>query len=549
VSFVASILDGLARRPESICLREARAGGFRDATCAGLLRDARRVRAFARAAGLRRGDRCALLAPNSIAWAAADLGLLAEGIVVVPLYARQRPEELARILADSSPALLLAEGAEIVDALRRTGANLPRVATLADVFATDTEVDEPIGATTSDPVKIFYTSGTSGEPKGVVLDASNVEPVLAAAMRRLDRVAIGLGTGERVYHYLPFCFAGAWIALLVCLRRGATLTLNTDLTRVVEDLATVQPHWFQNVPIVLDRIRIGVEQALGRRSGLVRGLFAGAWRAVRARHRGDRLSRRDALALRAARVILFPAVRQRIGGDLRALVCGSAPLPLDTQLFFEMLGIPVLQVYGLTETCAICTMDTPRDVVAGRVGRALDGVEMRVSPEGEVLVRGANVFRGYWRNETATDAAFVDGWFRTGDRGEVDADGRWRILGRVKDLLVPTSGHKVAPEPIEERLAALLPRARHVVLLGDERPHLAAIVAGDVDPNDVEAAVEELNRGLPHYAKVQASLLSKDAFTVESGLLTPNGKLRRGAIQARFAKEIDALYAREVARA
>jgi long-chain acyl-CoA synthetase len=213
-----------------------------------------------------------------------------------------------------------------------------------------------------------------------------------------------------------------------------------------------------------------------------------------------------------------------------------------------MLGLTVLQVYGLTETCAICTMDAPKEVAAGHVGRAIDGVEMRVAPDGEILVRGANVFRRYWDNDAATSVAFADGWFRTGDRGEVDESGRWRILGRVKDLLVPTSGHKVAPEPIEERLAALLPRAKNVVLLGDERPHLAAIVTGEVDTDDVEAAVELLNRELPHYAKVQGSLVSKDAFTVESGLLTPNGKIRRAAVQTRFAQEIDALYAREVAR-
>lgn len=549
MTFLQAILDALAQSPDRVCLRESRADGIREATCADLLRDVRRVRAFVRAAGIRRGDRCALLASNSIAWAALDLGLLAEGLVVVPLYARQRPVEVARILADSAPALLVTEAREMADALIGAGATLPRVATLAEVLAVDGEIDAPATTATSDPIKIFYTSGTSGEPKGVVLDASNVEPVLAAAMARLDRVTIGLGADERVYHYLPFCFAGSWIALLVCLRRRATLTLNTDLTRVVEDLAGVRPHWFQNVPIVLERIRNGVEQALARRSAFVRGLFAGAWRATRARHRGERPAWRDEVALAFARLILFPAIKQRIGHELRALVCGSAPLPSETQLFFQMIGIPVLQVYGLTETCAICTMDAPGDALAGHVGRAIPGVEMRLASDGEILVRGANVFRGYWTNEAATAAAFADGWLKTGDRGEVDAQGRWRILGRMKDLLVPMSGHKVAPEPIEERLAALLPRARHVVLLGDERPHLAAIVAGDVDADDVETAVEELNRELPHYAKVHGSLLSKDAFTVESGLLTPNGKLRRAAIRARFAKEIDALYAREVARA
>jgi long-chain acyl-CoA synthetase len=549
VTFVARILERLARHPDHPFLREARPDAFPAATGAALARDVRRVRAFAAAEGLRRGDRCALLAPNSIAWVAADLGLLAAGVVVVPLYARARPEELARILADADPALLLADGGDFPEALRRAGAALPKVARLADVLAREDEADDPPAGGPGDPVKIFYTSGTSGEPKGVVLDASNVEPVLRAAVERLDAVVRGVRDEERVYHYLPFCFAGSWIALLACLERRAVLALNTDLARVVEDLAEVRPHWFQNVPVVLDRVRHGVEQALERRSGGVRLVARGAWRATRQLHRGESPSRGDRFALFVARRLLFPAVRQRVGPELRGLVCGSAPLSVETQLFFEMISLPVLQVYGLTETCAICTMDAPRDAVPGRVGRAIDGTELRLADDGEILVRGPNVFRGYWRNPGATAAAFADGWLRTGDRGEVDPEGRWRVLGRVKSLLVPSSGHKVAPEPLEERLLALLPGARQVVLLGDGRPHLAAIVCGEVDSDEVEAGLEELNGALPHYSRIRGSLIRREPFTVESGLLTANGKLRRAEIERRFARELDDLYEREAVRA
>ena len=473
---------------------------------------------------------------------------MAEGIVVVPLYTRSRAAEVARILRDADPALLIADTPALVDALREAGALLPRIALLSELSSGSEEVGGAPVAPPDDVVKIFYTSGTSGEPKGVVIRATNVEPVLRAAVERLDLVVTGLREPERVYHYLPFCFAGAWIALLVCVERGATLTLNTDLARVVEDLASLRPHWFQNVPVVLDRMRDGVEQALRRRSGPMRTLFQRAWRAVRARFRGEAVSRADRIALGLARCLLFPAVRARLGPEVRALVCGSAPLSADTGLFFEMLDIPVLQVYGLTETCAICTMDVPKDAVVGRVGHAIEGVEMRLSEDGEILVRGPNVFRGYWRNEAATRAAFAGEWLRTGDRGDLDAEGRWRILGRSKSLLVPSSGHKVAPEPLEESLASLLPGARHVVLLGDGRPHLAALVIGEVDTAAVEAALEKVNRSLPHYAKIRGSLVRKEPLTVESGLMTANGKLRRAEIATRFGAELDALYERDGVR-
>lgn len=551
MTFVARIRERLARGPEHVFLREARTGEAAEATGAGLAARVRRARAFLRGAGVTRGDRVAVLGANSIDWVAADLALLAEGAVGVPLYPRARAAELGRILADCEPALLLVDDAAApgVDAIRAAGAPVPRVVRLAELAAGDAEVDEPPATGPDEPVKIFYTSGTSGEPKGVVLTAANLEPVVAAAVDRLDAVVRGLGQdGERVFHYLPFCFTGSWVALLVCLERRATLTLNMDVTRLVEDLAQVRPHWFQNVPVVLDRVRHGVESALARRSGPMRGMFRGAWRSVRARHAGGAVPFADRAAHALARTLLFPAVRMRVGPELRALVCGSAPLSLETQLFFGMLSIPVLQVYGLTETAAICTMDTPRDVVPGTVGRALDGVEMRLSPEGEILVKGPNVFGGYWRNEAATRAAFDGAWFRTGDRGEVDADGRWRILGRLKDLLVPASGHKIAPEPLEERLARLLPAAKQVVLLGDGRPHLACVVTGDVDADEVEAALEELNRAQPHYAKIRGSLVRAEPFTVESGLVTANGKLRRAAVAERLAAELDALFAREATR-
>lgn len=166
----------------------------------------------------------------------------------------------------------------------------------------------------------------------------------------------------------------------------------------------------------------------------------------------------DSLWLRLANLLIFPAIRKKmIGANLKALICGSAPLNPETQLYFMMLGIPVLQVYGLTETTAICTADDPRRVEPGRVGPAVSGVEMKLGTNDEILVRGPNVFSGYWNKPGETAKALQDGWFHTGDQGEVNASGNWRIVGRIKNLIILNSGHNIAPEPIEDKLLALLP--------------------------------------------------------------------------------------------
>jgi long-chain acyl-CoA synthetase len=207
-----------------------------------------------------------------------------------------------------------------------------------------------------------------------------------------------------------------------------------------------------------------------------------------------------------------------------------------------MLGIPVYQVYGLTETTAIVTMDRPPEVIAGRVGPAIEGVELRVSDTGELQVRGPNVFWGYHNRPEATEAAFEDGWFRTGDRAEL-VDGTWRILGRVKNLLVPSSGHNVAPEPIEQKLVEGIQGVEQAVVVGHGRPFLGAILTGTLDADAIDASVEQINQDLPHYRRIRRVHVSAEPFSVENGLLTANRKLRRGVIEAHYADQVEAFYA------
>jgi long-chain acyl-CoA synthetase len=242
--------------------------------------------------------------------------------------------------------------------------------------------------------------------------------------------------------------------------------------------------------------------------------------------------------------MVFPTIRKKmIGSKLHALICGSAPLSVETQLYYSMLGIPVLQVYGLTETTAICTMDDPDGkVVPGRVGPAISGVEMKLGENEEILARGPNIFRGYWERPQETAKVLRDGWFHTGDQGEVDAAGNWKIVGRIKSLIILGSGHNIAPEPIEEKILQQLPGASQVVLVGNARGYLAALVTGRVASDAAQAALDAVNPLLPHYKQVRAFHIVGDPFTVESGLLTANGKLKRDLIAERFQNEIDEMY-------
>jgi long-chain acyl-CoA synthetase len=207
-----------------------------------------------------------------------------------------------------------------------------------------------------------------------------------------------------------------------------------------------------------------------------------------------------------------------------------------------MLGVPVLQVYGLTETTAICTMDVPGAVEPGRVGPAIEGTEMKLGEGDEILVRGPHIFPGYWNRPQETAKVLRESWFHTGDQGEVDAAGNWRIIGRLKNLLILSSGHNVAPEPLEDTLERAIPGALHVVLVGDQRSYLAALVTGEAKREDIEAALARLNDGLPHYQRVHSFHICAEAFTIENGLLTANGKLKRDAIAARYRAEIEAMY-------
>lgn len=540
MSFVDRFFEQLAARANDPLVAEVHGTETRPVTGGELAQKVARARGTLRASGVKPADRVVLLAPNSIRWVAADLAALAEGAVVVPMYARQDPHELVEMMHDCEPTLVMVGSAELADAVRAHWPEAPLVD--FDALFAGESVDEALHARdAADIVTIIYTSGTSGAPKGVMYSTSNVDFMLPTTGSALERMMGASEPDHRVFHYLPFCFAGSRVVLWTCLFRGNRIDVSTDLDNLAVELATAGPNYVLNVPMLLERIKGGVEKSLRDKPALVQALYDRALKAHAQKVAGH-AGRRDRLVLRLAERILFQAIRAKIGPNLRCLICGSAPLAEGTQRWFEMLGIVVYQVYGLTETTAIVTMDRPPEVRPGRVGPLLDGVEARIGDGEEMLVRGPNIFAGYWRKPEATEAAFLDGWFRTGDRAEQDADGNWAIIGRAKNLVVLTSGHNVPPEPIEQSLLGI-EGVEQAVVVGHGRPFLATIVAGDAPQEAIDAGLAHINEGLPHYRRVRRVIRAPEVFTPENGLLTANRKLRRQAIETAFAAEIEALYA------
>jgi long-chain acyl-CoA synthetase len=540
MSFLHDIFAQLRSAAEIPVLQES---GEPQITAGELLELVCTARMFLSDKGLKKGDRCALLAHNSIRWVAMNLAIMAEGLIAVPLYARQSAAELVDMMKDCSPSLICCGDAVMHDAIAQHWPQAPQQFLFDEIFSGTNKADlDRLQVADTDPVTIIYTSGTSGEPKGVVLTAANIGYLLGCTSSRLDLLMQGQNGKDRVFHYLPFCFAGSWIMLLTCLLRRNLLILNTDLTRIAEQMRASAPDYFLNVPALLERMRKAVDEQLWKTAGIVLGIYTRA-KSAWMRKREGKGTFADRIWLSLANAAVFPAIRKKmIGPNLKALICGSAPLSVETQLFFMMLGIPVLQVYGLTETTAICTMDDPGHVEPGRVGPAIPGTEMKLSENEEIVVRGPNIFAGYWNRPVETAKVLRDGWFHTGDQGEVNAAGNWRIAGRIKNLIVLGSGHNVAPEPIEEMLLPRLPGAQQVVIVGNGRGYLSAIVTGDVTAERVQRALDEVNSGLPHYRQVRTYHLHPQPFSIDNGLLTANGKLKRDAIAERLSSAIEEMY-------
>ncbi|MEQ1505420.1 MAG: AMP-binding protein, partial [Myxococcota bacterium] len=522
MSFLDHLFHQLEHHPDRAAIDVVRGSDIHRTDGRALLTEIARARAHLAEAGVRPGDRVALLAANGPRWVAADLAALALGAVAVPLYDQQAPAELVRILRDAQPALLVAGTDALADAIRTAWPDGVAIVTFDALFAgPSAATSPPAPRADDDPVAIVYTSGTSGEPKGVILTAGGFGFTIPRTIDRLEAAVPALpdepaDAPDRVYHFLPLCFAASRMMLWTQLSRPNPIVLSSDPRDLARELGTVRPHYFLTVPMILERIRAGVDAKVRARGAAVTALYARGLAAAA----GTR--RRDRWVARLADRLVFRGIRQAIGPALRLLISGSAPLAEDTQRWFAAIGLPVLQAYGLTETTGIVTLDVPGRVVPGKVGIALPGVETRLTDAGELAVRGPNLFAGYWRRPADTAAVVRDGWFHTGDLVEIDADGNHKIVGRSKNLIVPQSGHNIAPEPLEERFLAACAASgnpvSHCLVVGHARPYVAVVVPPGADgarpdPARVDQILAPLDAELPRYRRIKRAIFVDEPFT------------------------------------
>ncbi len=584
-TLVALFRERVRQSPEAIAYRHFERGQWQALSWHAMAERVQRLAAALAAEGLARGERVALMLNNGPDWVAFDLAAQGLGLVSVPLYVNDRPDNVAFILQETeSRVLLLQDGMQwgrLSPALAQSALPaLQRIVTLAALATEDTRVmalEDWLAAGTSEPpptpplaaddlATIVYTSGTTGRPKGVMLSHRNILSNARAAASLAD-----IGPHDRFLSLLPLSHmlerTGGLVMPMLC---GAEVAFARSIQHWGEDLHSLRPTILIAVPRIFERMARRIQASLARRGWPARLLFRTAvevgFRAFE--HAQGRAGWHPSLLLHPLlwRLVGRPLLEQ-LGGRVRLAICGGAPLPLDIARLFLGLGLTLLQGYGLTEAAPVISVSRPQDNLPASVGQPLPGIEVRLGEQDELQVRGPNVMLGYWRNAAATRAMFTpDGWLRTGDQARIDEAGRLFITGRLKDILVLASGEKLPPADME---LALLgdPLFEQVMVIGEGRPHLALLAvldpresepllrAAGVDPADpqalqdrrVERAVlARANRALyafPGYARLRRALLLEQPWTVEEGLLTPTLKLKREAILARHREAIERLYA------
>jgi long-chain acyl-CoA synthetase len=552
--------DVVRDAPDEPAYLEETADGWRPVSWA---ESAERVDELARgllARGVRHGDRVAVLSRTRLEWILLDWAVMSIGAVVVGLYPTSSAKECEYILGHCEAVLAFAEDEEQTRKLVSIRGTLP---SLREIIPFDwlekLEADgrlarhlqpEPVGE--DDLATLIYTSGTTGPPKGCMLTHRNL---VTAAIRVVEGMH---QTGDVVLLFLPLAHSYGRLAHQAASHRGATVALVADVARVPEALAAVRPTVLPAVPRVYEKVHANTLGEIERAGGLQRriGLWAlgvGA-RTSRARREGSRVGGMLALQQRIADRLVFGKVRERLGGRLRVGVSGAAPLSTEVIEFFHALGVPVIEGYGLTETASSATVNEPGDFRIGTVGRPVEGAEVRLAEDGEILIRSDSVFAGYYKEPDATAEALTgDGWLHTGDVGEIDDEGFLRITDRKKDLIITAGGKNIAPQNLENALKA----SRFVsqaLVVGDRRPYVTALVTldeaelapGGQEPRElVQALVDDVNRDRTRVEQIKRFAILPRDFSLEEGEVTPTLKLRRRVIHEHFADEIEGLYVSE----
>ena len=584
-NLVAMFHRSVARRGEQPFLWAKANGAYAPWSWHRAADEARLIARCLAALGVAPGDRVVILAENRPEWCIADLAILTAGGISVPAYTTSTQDDLAYLLGHAEAAAVICSNAAMAKALfpalaatssvrfvlfmdevgDRAAAPVP-VLSWADALtqgrsAAAAEHGERLGA--HDLACFIYTSGTGGRPKGVMLTHGNIIANLRGAWGLLERIGLG---DEIFLSFLPLSHAYEHTAgQFLPIGMGAQIYYAEGAETLQANLLEARPTILTCVPRLYEVLRQRIANGVARKGGISERLFNLALELGRRRYHRGGLPPHLGLVDLALEALVRRKVRDRFGGRLKAMVSGGAPLNLDVALFFHALGLPVLQGYGQTEAAPVISVNPPGRAKLDTVGPPLDGVEVTIADDGELLVRGDLVMRGYWKDEEATAQALRDGWLHTGDIGEMDHDGYIRITDRKKDMIVNSGGDNVAPARVEG-IMLLQPELGQVLTYGDRRPHLVALIvphaefvrtfartrkrAADLatlaqDP-DFRAAIGEAvaraNRSLSPIERVRRFHVMPEPFSVDNGMMTPTLKLRRHLIVKANQALLESLY-------
>ncbi|MBI1352801.1 MAG: AMP-binding protein [Acidobacteria bacterium] len=538
--------------------------------------------------GVRKGDRCALLSENRWEWAVSDFAMMTAGIISVPLYPTLGADQLHYMLEHSEARVVLVSTAEQLAKIQEVWPKLPRLegAAVFDLVSSDDErvvgvqsligteplTDEETRAFEAginavqpeDVASIIYTSGTTGVPKGVVLTHNNLGTNVRDCGFQIE-------TGDLCLSFLPLSHVAERIADYVYFHSGATVAYAESFEAVPQNMQEIRPTVAVAVPRFFEKIHGRVTAAIAAAPTFRRKLIEWALRvgerALPFRSHGQRMPFWLGLQQTIADLLVFKKLRDRLGGRFRMMFSGAAPLSRHLAEFFYIVGIPIYEAYGLTETSPLISINTPDHFRFGTVGRLIRNVEARLAEDDEILVRGPNIMKGYYKGPEATaEVIDADGWFHTGDIGKFDSDGYLSIIDRKKDLLKTSGGKYIAPQPIENLLktspyismaivfaegrkfpcALIIPEFEKVKFWAQERRIEFRTLRDLIDNKDVFqllfSEVEKACEPLARYEKPKKILLLDRELSIEDGEITPSMKVRRRAVEMKFARQIDALY-------
>jgi len=553
----------------------------------------KQVVAALQARGIARGDRVAILAENRPEWAIVDYGCLCAGVLDVPVYTTLTAPQISYLFEDSGCRLVFASSAEqmekVLEAATGGGLQIGVVvfdppAVLPDGVITweqflesgrggaeawlDGEFREAASQAGPDDVAtLIYTSGTTGDPKGVMLTHDNVASNVRAVSSVFD-----ITQADNTVSFLPLSHVLQRMIDYLFFRVGCRIAYPRSIKTLVADLSVIRPTIVVSVPRIYEKIYNGVVDARGLKKALIDWAVRVADRAADVRLSGGRPSGLLALEYRIADRIVFSKVKKAVGGRLRFFVSGGGPLAPALCRFFYSIGLTVLEGYGLTETSPVTNVNTLEDFRIGTVGKPIPGTEVRIASDGEILVRGPQVMKGYYRKPEATaECLDSDGWLATGDVGELDGEGFLRITDRKKDIIVTAGGKNVAPQPIENRLKTH-PLIEQAIMIGDRRRYCVMLIVPAFDPLEAwarDAGIQWQGReslvadprvvehvqsealgmlgDLASFETPKKFALLPEELTEENGFLTPSLKVKRRVVDERLAEIIDRLYEDEEA--